>query len=174
MSLESTYAPNVDPKWAEAFIFQARLREIPGAVIGDALAEVDAHVVDSGESAEASFGDPKEYANSIAPIAAQKTSPEGWLAVVGPIVAQSIGMGLVTNLALGLKVPNADAEYLWARGIVGILLLVAGTVWAMRTPNYEDPIVGPGETVKPKTFGLVKYMVPLATILVTSAIWLFL
>lgn len=62
-SFEQRLAPHVNPAWSEAFILEARLRGVLGTVIGDALAEVDAHVVDSGQSAEEAFGDPKDYAH---------------------------------------------------------------------------------------------------------------
>jgi uncharacterized membrane protein len=58
-------APHVDRAWLDAFVVELRLRDVPGARIGDALAEVDAHCVDSGEEAAAAFGDPVAYARSL-------------------------------------------------------------------------------------------------------------
>ena len=66
-ALERTHAPHVDPEWTNAFIVEARLANLDGTTIGDALAEIDAHVVSSGESAKATFGDPRSYARRWPP-----------------------------------------------------------------------------------------------------------
>ncbi|MDR0435969.1 MAG: hypothetical protein LBH11_04300 [Propionibacteriaceae bacterium] len=63
--LESALAPHVDPRWAEQLLIELRLRGVSGEHIGDALAEVDAHVVDSGTGAAAAFGDPVAYAAAL-------------------------------------------------------------------------------------------------------------
>ena len=55
-AFERAHAPHVDPEWTNAFIVEARLANLNGTTIGDALAEIDAHVVSSGESAKAAFG----------------------------------------------------------------------------------------------------------------------
>ena len=46
-------APSVDRRWAEAFVVEQRLLDVPGAQIGDAFATVESHVHESGERAEA-------------------------------------------------------------------------------------------------------------------------
>lgn len=61
----ATLAPHVDKTWADDFIVRLRLRDVPGDRIGDALAEVDAHCADAGESALDAFGDPTAYADSL-------------------------------------------------------------------------------------------------------------
>lgn len=83
-------APHVDVHWVDDFILEARLRDLPGAVIGDALAEVDAHVAESGEDAAATFGDAKKYAVSLA--AAERPSPQSAAVAVLPAVIQTLGM----------------------------------------------------------------------------------
>lgn len=50
---------------------------MPGALIGDLLAEVDAHCADSGEDPQHAFGDPAGYARAVAG-QARPTLP--WLA----------------------------------------------------------------------------------------------
>src|SRR5690606_17919837 len=54
-----------DPRWAEALLLELRLQGVAGARIGAVLAEVDAHVVDSGETAQEAFGDAVAYARSL-------------------------------------------------------------------------------------------------------------
>jgi hypothetical protein len=53
-------------EWRDAFLIQARLLDVPGAVIGEALAEIDAHCADSGQRPDEAFGDPVEYAKALA------------------------------------------------------------------------------------------------------------
>lgn len=85
-------APSVDQDWVEAFVLEQRLRGVPGARIGDALAVVESHVAESGESAQESFGDPRAYAReAAAPSGAADLSP-AWVA---GIVLGLLGM-LVT------------------------------------------------------------------------------
>jgi hypothetical protein len=62
---EERFAPHVDPRWAEGLLLELRLQGVAGARIGAVLAEVDAHVVDSGETAQEAFGDPVAYARSL-------------------------------------------------------------------------------------------------------------
>lgn len=54
-----------DETWIELFIIELRLRRVPGAAIGDAVASVRELVADSGQSAEAAFGSAREYAGSL-------------------------------------------------------------------------------------------------------------
>src|SRR5262245_36541409 len=62
-------------EWREAFVLQLRLRDVPGARIGEALAEVETHCADSGHSPLEAFGDPKAYAESLARGTGSPTSP---------------------------------------------------------------------------------------------------
>ncbi|MDO5502064.1 MAG: hypothetical protein Q4G67_02710 [Actinomycetia bacterium] len=59
-------APHLEKDWRDSFIIEARLKGVPGNVIGDALVTADSHVVESGESAHQAFGDPKVYARETA------------------------------------------------------------------------------------------------------------
>lgn len=59
-------APHVEKGWVEDFVLEQRLLGVPGDRIGDALAVVESHVVDSGEGARDAFGDPATYAREAA------------------------------------------------------------------------------------------------------------
>lgn len=59
-------APHVEQGWVEDFVLEQRLLGVPGDRIGDALAVVESHVVDSGEGARDAFGDPVAYAAASA------------------------------------------------------------------------------------------------------------
>ena len=60
-----TPRPAMD-EWSDRFAREAYQRLIPGPRIGDALAEVDAHCADSGQSPQEAFGDPVSYAETVA------------------------------------------------------------------------------------------------------------
>lgn len=62
---DTTRTPHVDPAWAEAFIIELRLLDVRGEQIGAALADVEAHCADSGETAHDAFGAPQEYAREL-------------------------------------------------------------------------------------------------------------
>lgn len=57
--------PHIDHKWREDFVLEQRLADRTGAQIGDALATVDTHCAESGESAAEAFGDPAAYSRSL-------------------------------------------------------------------------------------------------------------
>lgn len=61
----NTRTPHIDSKWRDDFILEQRLADQTGAQIGDALATVDAHCAESGESADEAFGDPSAYSRSL-------------------------------------------------------------------------------------------------------------
>jgi hypothetical protein len=54
----------MDP-WRDDLVTELRMRGLPGRRIGEALAEVDAHCADSGQTPDDAFGDPAAYAESL-------------------------------------------------------------------------------------------------------------
>lgn len=52
--------------WRDTFVMQAQLFEVPGGRIGEALAEVESHCTDAGQTPEEAFGDPVDYARRLA------------------------------------------------------------------------------------------------------------
>lgn len=62
---DTTHTPHVNPAWAEVFVRELRMLDVPGHRIGHALADVEAYCADSGESAEEAFGDAVAYARDL-------------------------------------------------------------------------------------------------------------
>lgn len=62
----SDLAPHAEPQWVDEFVLEQRLLEVPGSRIGDALATVEAHLAETGESAADAFGPPRQYARLLA------------------------------------------------------------------------------------------------------------
>lgn len=56
----------ISNEWRDAFVLRARMRDVPGERIGEALAEVEAHCAESGETPDEAFGDPVAYAQTLA------------------------------------------------------------------------------------------------------------
>lgn len=54
-----------DETWIELFILELRVRRVPGAAIGDAVASVRELLADSGQSAEEAFGSARDYAAAL-------------------------------------------------------------------------------------------------------------
>lgn len=89
--IERRLAPHVEERWAEAFVVELRLLDVPGAALGAALAEVDSHCAESGEPAAEAFGDPVAYARSL-DLPAQTEGPWWLVPVLGPVGSQVLGM----------------------------------------------------------------------------------
>jgi len=94
-SLEREVAPHVEPEWAEAMLLELRGRGIAGPRIGAALAEVDSHCAESGQTAEESFGDPAAYARRLELPAEDDVSPRALIRSAVPTLVQVLGMLLL-------------------------------------------------------------------------------
>lgn len=101
-------ASRVDHAWAETFVIEQRLLGVSGGRIGDALATVDCHVAESGESAGAAFGDAREYARQVAEVHGRDTVVIDSRTIVGSL------LGLV---AIAL-IPRALGDWLDGRAVL--------------------------------------------------------
>jgi hypothetical protein len=130
---ERAVAPHVDEDWAEALLLELRLQGVPGDVVGSVLAEVDAHVVDSGTTAQDAFGDPVAYARSLdLPTASE--GPRDHLRSAVPVSVQVTGMLLTlwatTALAAGEPM-TVTAGHLVVTAALAVQV-VALAVWSDR------------------------------------------
>lgn len=122
-----TSTPHVADDWTEAFLLELRLRGVDGRRAGEALAEVEAHCAESGESAREAFGDPAAYAVALAPTAVADLD---WRAELGSTLLGLGGM-LSTLAAAGAWQTGARVEI--TTGIVAmILLLLLGITLVVR------------------------------------------
>ncbi len=114
-----THTPHVEQDWAEAFLLELRLRSVAGNQIGAALAEVEAHCAESGESARSAFGDPAAYAADLAP-----TLPTSPLEVRGELATSALGLGgmLLTLAAVGAWQTGDRVEV--TAGLTAVVVLV--------------------------------------------------
>jgi hypothetical protein len=117
-----------DDAWREAFVLELRLREVPGSVIGEALAEVDAHCADSGQTPQEAFGDPVRYAASRAsgrtgPTALRRTAVRAWWIGTAAIVG-ALGLGTGITGALGDGVATLRLSEVLTAALLPLVLAV--------------------------------------------------
>lgn len=124
---EHEMAPHVDPKWAATFTMELNIRQAAGEEIGAALAEVDSHCAESGESAQEAFGDPIEYASQLE-LSSQPVKKQHQMGIALPQMFQAAGMlGVLWAL---LPFARGEAVTLHA-GELGLLVLCLATIAAL-------------------------------------------
>ncbi len=135
----------MDP-WRDAFVVQLRLRDVPGAAIGDALAQVDAHCAESGQSPLLAFGDPADYADALVPSLPRGPRVSWWasgLLAGGTMLAVVAFLSGVGGLS-DRSVATLDAGDVAAAGVVAALVAawVAWMPWLMRGGRSWPTVLG--------------------------------
>lgn len=131
-----------DRQWYDEFTLSLRYRDVPGTRIGDAVAQVESHCSDSGESPAAAFGDPRAYADSLEFPRDDAAGAGHWLPVLGPIVA------FLVALQLGIPIPRAAVEgttvpVTWGSlGAIVVIVLMMAMLWFRTRLVLENRLVG--------------------------------
>lgn len=112
--------------WIDEFVMELRERHIRGSAIGDAVAAVESHCQDSGESPEEAFGPAREYARSLEFNAADidRTTTRQWLRLLTPVAAGLGGFWFVTA-SVGALMRHQETTVTW--GAIASCLVLA--VW---------------------------------------------
>ncbi|KAA9394195.1 hypothetical protein FCK90_08065 [Kocuria coralli] len=121
--------------WCDELIVELRLADVPGAVIGDRLAEVETHCIESGETPAEAFGDAADYARDVAAESERERPGEVWTVAalsVAQVMALLVGTSAVPRWARGLP-----WEY---NAIQVVCMLLAGGMLVM-LPVLVGPIV---------------------------------
>ena len=144
-----------DQRWLDDLLLRLRLLQVPGTRIGEVLAEVQAHVAETGEHAQDAFGTPKEYAGHVAE--AVGVTPGGvwarvgagmsWRDLLAAVVSGLAGYLLATGLwALAAGEPSTVGLPTWLVCLTAALVLATCTarfvVHTRRGPS-ADPVVDP-------------------------------
>ena len=170
--------------WSDALLLRLRMREVPGARIGEVLAEVQSHVAETGEHPREAFGPAKEYADQVADALGAPPS-RGWRdAVRGltwPDLLTAAIIGLASFLladslwALGAGETSVLDLPAWAVCAVAALVLaacVARVVAQARREAHADEVVDPrtGANMAPlPTWAVaVLFGIPLLILAVTA------
>lgn len=136
--------------YREKLLVALRLREVPGERIGEVLAEVEAHVAETGEDPREAFGSPRQYADDVM----RATGGRRPWSLSGPTALGSafIGAGafVATSLTIGGAVDHAGdgGERLGlgpgARLLLGLVLAAIVITYLVRyTLRVDDPVVDP-------------------------------
>ncbi|WP_432545751.1 HAAS signaling domain-containing protein [Kineococcus sp. SYSU DK004] len=167
-------------RYTEKLHVALRLRDVPGERIGQVLAEVEAHVADTGEDPVEAFGPPRRYAREVA----AATGTAGSWRLDRRTIAVSALVGVLSFLAVTLLADGAAArtsggDGLWglsagASLALGALVAAVVTVFlavhsARRADPVRDPRTGRTERVPvwlvPVLFAALFAAVPLVSTL---------
>ncbi|MBT0993473.1 hypothetical protein KIN34_04130 [Cellulomonas sp. DKR-3] len=166
--IEERIAPHVDPLWAEQVLLELRLQGVGGSRIAGVLAEVESHVVESGESAASAFGEPVEYARSLAlePDPTQETKPGA--VDVALAFGQVAGAVLLVGggYALGARQP---APLTWGV-LVTVLLATVVTGLVLRFGDQVLRVVVGSTWQFVLGAGAVVLVVPLPAVLIRTTL----
>ncbi|WP_129664595.1 HAAS signaling domain-containing protein [Phytoactinopolyspora endophytica] len=109
-------------KYVDSLIFALRMRNVPGEEIGQIVAEVEAHVAESGEAPAEAFGKPREYARTWARNTGHRQGRSDLIRSILGIVAAGAGGSL-----LGVSViRTATDKSVW--GLHPLLTVLAGVI----------------------------------------------
>jgi hypothetical protein len=107
-------------EWRDGFLTQARLLEVPGPAIGEALAEVETHCADSGERPDQAFGAPDAYARALA--RGLRTPTRSARRARSLLLAASALAGIFLLLAGASAVPLHEPARITAGDLVSVVL----------------------------------------------------
>lgn len=165
-----------DKQWLDEMIIELRLREVKGPAIGDAVAAIETHCAESGESATEVFGDPRSYARALDFPASHvnQKDPAGWVRVLAPTAVGLVGLYLVPGIAvmtMAQLLLDGTAFHLPLWLAVTLCLVALGaSVVGMRVSAETDqnPIIDP-RTQRPTSPAITRAV---SWIFVVSAIGL--
>jgi hypothetical protein len=140
--------------WSDDLLLALRMREVPGARIGEVLAEVHSHVAETGEDPRVAFGEPRAYADEVADALGRPR--RGLRSLLRSVDAVDLTLALACGLASFLL-----ADGLWSLGagedgvfglpawlVTPAAVLVLGgaaarTVGAARRGRQDDAVIDP-------------------------------
>ncbi|WP_435749219.1 hypothetical protein [Microbacterium sp. PMB16] len=126
-------------KYTAELIEELREREVRGAVIGDAVAQVESHTAEADEDPTEVFGTPREFA---AQLARGRKKSIGWPLYVASAV---LTIGGTLLLLKGIFAAMQHQELLW--GIPSLVGIVVGALaivaWIILMVIAMDPIKDP-------------------------------
>ncbi len=113
--------------YADELLYALRVLDVPGPRIAEALAEVDSHVVETGEDPHEAFGPPRQYAAEVAAALGRPGTPQA-RAVAGGALTYGVGSTVASWLLLdgALSLGSGEPALLGLPGIALVLLGLAG------------------------------------------------
>jgi hypothetical protein len=151
--------------YRQELLVALRLRDVPGRRIAEALAEVDSHVAESGESPEEAFGPASAYAAELAG-ALDPARPTGWRAVVRASLTWTVPLAmaggyLAADGAFSLGVGEDAVFGLPAGWCIAVGVLLLAVVGYGSRPRERDRVVDP-RTGREVSLGSASFWGPVA------------
>jgi hypothetical protein len=159
--------------WSDDLLLALRMREVPGARIGEVLAEVESHVAETGEDPRVAFGEPRAYADEVADaLGADRRGLSGVLRSVsggglGATVACGLGSFLLADglWSLGAGETAVFGLPAWLTALVAVVVLGACGARLAATARQDrgDAVIDPrtGADMVPFGRGRVALLVAL-------------
>ncbi|HLL69710.1 MAG TPA: hypothetical protein VK453_28950 [Micromonosporaceae bacterium] len=114
-------------EWRDTFVVQAQLHQVSGRRIGEALAEIETHCADSGQSPDRAFGDPTRYAETLA----RDVAPAGSTTRRTPVWAAALltfaTLGGISCLLSGVEAVSHSTR--GALTVGQIVTVTFGVIW---------------------------------------------
>lgn len=120
----------VPRSWRDELVLALRLRDVPGARIGEVLAEVEEYCADSGLDAPTAFGEPGAYAESLTTSAdPTRHRVRDDLRDVGRTLLGFVGLMVV----LACAATDGPDLVVTAGWLLGLVVVLAASVLTVRT-----------------------------------------
>ena len=122
-------------KYLKALAYELRQRKHNEEMVGCALREVSSHLAESGESGEAAFGQPRDYAASFPVGSAVSTGARVGHAAAGLLILL-LGGYLILRLGVGFSLGfPGTLTYFASVAVVTITLVLTGAALDRRVPD---------------------------------------
>lgn len=125
-------------KWCGDFVLELRLRDVPGPVIGERLAEVEGHCAETGETPREAFGTATDYAARMDHDSAPERVSGVWAvtaAASAQVLAMLVGTSAVSAWARGQALTYNLGQVLG----LGLTLLVLLSLPLLLRPMVRHP-----------------------------------
>lgn len=137
--------------YRERLLLALRLRDVPGDRIGEVLAEVEAHVAETGEDPVDAFGPPRRYADQVVRVSGRRGR---WNLDRGVVVSSLViavasfaAMSLTVGGVLGVVADGPAGPFGIPAGVelaLGVALAALVLTGLVRyTRRMDDPVVDP-------------------------------
>jgi len=123
--------------WCDDLVVELRLGDVPGPVIGERLAEVEAHCTETGESPQQAFGEPADYARQV--LEADAPDPAGVWQVSLLSLAQILALLVGTSAAWSWGAGEALTYNAVQLGAIGALVALLLTLPLLLRPIIQRP-----------------------------------
>lgn len=134
--------PTSTEKYIDNLILALQLRGVPGEKIGQVVAEVEAHVAESGEDPSDAFGKPRDYARTWARNTSHPVHWSEWVRGALGIAACAaggwlLGIGVIRTFTGEMVL----GQHALLAVVIGVVLLAGGSL-AVRKNVVIDPRTG--------------------------------